>query len=152
MSHHSSVTDALHATVSLGPTRFRARVESAQALASCRALIGLLPYCGTVLHARWSGEAVWSPLGAAWPGNATLPQENATGQPRPGQLLLYAGHQSEPEILLAYGETRFAGNSGPLLGNPVLTILERLDELARVGRSILESGASTLRIELARNS
>ncbi|GAA0707205.1 hypothetical protein GCM10009105_05800 [Dokdonella soli] len=80
-----------------------------------------------------------------------LRQENATSHPRPGQLLLYAGRQSEPEILVAYGETRFASKFGPLFGNPVLTILERLDELARIGRSILETGASTLRIELMRN-
>ncbi len=152
MNNHSPGTDALYATVSLGTSSFRARVESALAPASCQALSGLLPYRGTVLHARWSGEAVWSPLRASWPGNATLPEENATGQPRPGQLLLYAGRQSEAEILIAYGETRFACNSGPLSGNPVLTILERLDELAHVGRSILESGASTLRIELVRNA
>ena len=63
--------------------------------------------------------------------------------------MLYAGEHSEPEILVAYGETRFGANSGPLAGNPVLTIYERLDELAYVGRSILESGANTLRIELA---
>ena len=137
-----------HAAVTLGSLRFRARLEADLAPGSCRALLGLLPYRGTVLHARWSGEAVWSPLGAAWPAHTTLPQENATGQPRPGQLLLYAGPESEPELLLAYGETRFAANSGPLLGNPVLTILDRLDELARAGRSVLESGAATLRIEL----
>jgi hypothetical protein len=112
-------------------------------------LLGLLPYRGTVLHARWSGEALWSPLGASWPAEALLPPERATGEPRPGQLLLYAGRHSEPEILIPYGETRFACKAGALLGNPVLSIVERLDELAAIGRSILESGAATLRIEPA---
>jgi hypothetical protein len=111
----------------------------------------LLPYRGTALHARWSGEAVWSPLRAVWPTDLTLPGESASSTPRPGQLLLYAGEHSEPEILIAYGETRFGANSGPLVGNPILTIVDRLDELAHVGRSILESGAKTFRIELARS-
>jgi hypothetical protein len=111
-----------------------------------------LPYRSTALHARWSGEAVWSPLRAVWPTDLTLPGESATSTPRPGQLLLYAGEHSEPEILVAYGETRFGANSGPLVGNPVLTIVDRLDELAHVGRSILESGANTFRIELARTT
>lgn len=112
----------------------------------------LLPYRGRVVHARWSGEAIWSPLQPSWPAESLLPEENAVAEPRPGQLLLYAGQHSEPELLIAYGETRFASRFGGLRGNPVLTIVERLDELARVGRSILENGASTIRIALAPNS
>lgn len=139
----------MKATVSIGQTTFSARVESVLAPASCRALKQLLPYCGSVLHARWSGEAVWSPLRAAWPSGSILSRENAAGEPRPGQLLLYAGPDSEPELLIAYGQTRFASGFGPLLGNPVLTIEDHLDELACIGRSILESGASILRIEFS---
>jgi len=112
----------------------------------------LLPYSGMVLHARWSGEAIWSPLQTSWPAESLLPEEDAVAEPRPGQLLLYAGPHSEPEILIAYGETRFASRFGGLRGNPVLTIVERLDELAHVGRSILENGASTLHIALAHHS
>ena len=133
--------------VALGRTTFSAVLEVDRAPASCRALLQLLPYRGTVLHARWSGEAVWSPLRAVWPTDFTLPGESATNTPRPGQLLLYAGKHSEPEILVAYGETRFGANSGPLAGNPVLTIVDRLDELAHVGRSILEFGAGTFHID-----
>lgn len=139
----------MNATVSIGSSVFPARIESAQASASCQALMRLLPYGGRVLHARWSGEAMWSPLEAAWPAESLLQKESAVGEPRPGQLLLYAGKDSEPEILIPYGQTRFASGFGPLLGNPVLTIVDRLDELARVGRSVLENGARALRIELA---
>jgi len=142
----------MNAMVTIGVSTFSARIESGEALASCRVLMQFLPYCGTVLHARWSGEAVWSPLRAIWPDTTLLPEENAIGVPRPGQLLLYAGPHSEPEILLAYGPTRFASRFGPLLGNPVLTIVDRLDELAYAGRSILENGAGTLRIELVHPS
>ena len=142
----------MNATVSIGSSIFPASVEAATASASCRALMQLLPYNGTVLHARWSGEAIWSPLQTTWPAESLLPEENAVAEPRPGQLLLYAGQDSEPEILIPYGETRFASRFGGLRGNPVLTIVERLDELARVGRSILENGAGTLRIAIAHHS
>lgn len=148
MSRDLRIERSVYALVWLGPLSFRARIESDRAPASCAALIGLLPYRGRLLHARWSGEAVWSPLGESWPSGFALPQEVATTSPQPGQILLYAGPGSEPELLVPYGQTRFAANCGPLLGNPVMTILERFDELARIGRSILESGASTLRIEL----
>ncbi|HEX7914269.1 DUF3830 family protein [Rudaea sp.] len=142
----------MNATVSIGTSTFRASIASPRASASWDALARLLPYAGTVLHARWSGEAIWSPLRTIWPAASLLPRENAVGEPRPGQILLYAGQDSEPELLLAYGQTRFASGFGPLLGNPVLTIVDRLDELASVGRSILENGAGTLRIELNSNS
>ncbi len=147
----STTHDVLHASVTLGSARFRARLETRLAPQSCRALLALLPYQGTVLHARWSGEAAWSPLGPSWPAQAALPEEQATGEPRPGQLLLYAGPRSEPELLIPYGATRFACRAGTLRGNPVLTILERLDELAHAGRALLESGAARLRIELHTN-
>src|SRR5690349_1618773 len=117
---HSLSEIPMEASVSIGTSIFPARMESALAPDSCRALARLLPYSGAVMHVRWSGEAVWSPLRAAWPVAAQLPEEHATAQPRPGQLLLYAGAQSEPEILLAYGQTRFACVAGPLLGNPIL--------------------------------
>lgn len=138
----------MNATVSIGTSTFPANIASPQASATWSALAGLLPYAGTVLHARWSGEAIWSPLRAAWPVESRLPEEDAIAQPRPGQILLYAGPNSEPELLVAYGQTRFACAAGPLRGNPVLTIVDRLDELAQAGRAILENGAGTLRIEL----
>ena len=138
----------MNATVSIGTSTFPANIVSPRASATWIALARLLPYAGTVLHARWSGEAIWSPLRAAWPGESRLPEEDAIAQPRPGQILLYAGPNSEPELLVAYGQTRFACAAGPLRGNPVLTIVDRLDELAQAGRAILENGAGTLRIEL----
>jgi len=137
----------MNATVSIGTSTFRASLASPVESSSWIALAKLLPYAGPVLHARWSGEAVWSPLRAAWPVESRLPEEDAIAQPRPGQILLYAGQDSEPELLVAYGQTRFACAAGPLRGNPVLTIVDRLDELAQAGRAILENGASMLRIE-----
>lgn len=90
---------------------------------------------------------MWSPLAEAWPPGLVLPPENSTGSPEPGQVLLYAGAVSEPELLLVYGTCRFASKVGPLAGNPVLVIEDRRDRLARLGRQILWHGALDLRIE-----
>jgi len=103
-----------------------------------------MPYRGYVIHARWSGEALWSPLAAVWPPGAFLLPENATGNPQPGDILLFAGQKSEPELLIAYGACRFASRAGPLQGNPVLTIDDRLAQLVEQGHKILWRGAMDL--------
>jgi hypothetical protein len=79
----------------------------------------------------------------------TLVEEHMIERPAPGQVLLYAGVLSEPELLLSYGSTRFASRAGPLAGNLVLTIEDRLARLAELGRQILWDGAMTLRIDFA---
>jgi hypothetical protein len=54
---------------------------------------------------------------------------------------------SETEILLAYGGVRFSSKAGQLAGTPFLTITERLDALASIGRSILWGGAQDIVLE-----
>ena len=134
-------------TVRIGPESFPARLRHDLAPRSCEGLLALLPYSGAVIHARWSGEALWSPLAAAWPADLLLPPENPRGTPRPGEVLLYAGERSEPELLIVYGTSRFACKAGPLEGNQVLTIEDRLESIARLGREVLWGGAMTLSIE-----
>jgi hypothetical protein len=96
--------------------------------------------------ARWSGEALWSPLARVWPRTSVLQPELATANPQPGQCLLIGGPHSEPELLIAYRISRFASSLGLLEENPVLIIEERLSDLARCGRDILRRGAMELRI------
>lgn len=134
--------------ISIGAESFPARLERDLAPRSCARLEELTPYSGKIIHARWSGEACWSPLAGAWPAGAILPPENATSYPAPGQVLLFAGEQSEPELLIAYGPSHFASKAGSLAGNPVLTIEDRLPRLSELGREILWRGAMDLRVEL----
>lgn len=133
--------------VNIGAERFAARLRRDLAPRSCECLLGLLPYAGQVIHARWSGEALWSPLAAALPAGFVLPRENPVGHPTPGQILLYAGARSEPEILVVYGASRFACEAGALEGNPVLTIEDRLERISQLGREVLWRGAMRLHIE-----
>lgn len=49
------------------------------------------------MHARWSGEALWIPLGAL---DLHVPHENATSYPAPGEILWHPADASETELLV----------------------------------------------------
>jgi hypothetical protein len=133
--------------VSIGGRLFAGQLQWDLAPLSCRRLTQMLPLSGQVVHARWSGEAIWLPLGTNWPDGSILGPESATALPDPGEVLLFAGPGSEPELLVAYGATRFACKAGPLEGNRVLLIQDNLSQLAECGREILLRGAMELRID-----
>ena len=133
-------------TLSVENFRFRARLEHAVAPASCAAFLALLPLRRQIVHARWSGEALWVPFGEQ---RVALPWEDATSYPAPGQLLLYPGGVSEMEILVPYGPTRFASKAGQLAGNPFATLVEGLEHLPALGRQVLYEGAKDLLVEAA---
>ena len=69
--------------------------------------------------------------------------------PKPGQILLYAGADSEPEILFPYGFCKFAWKGGELSGNHVITLVEGLDDLNALGESVQQEGAQPFRIALS---
>lgn len=125
---------------------FEARFESAAAPRTCAVFKRLLPFTNNVIHVRWSGEAVWIPLGDLDLG---LQYENHTSYPTPGQMIVYPGGISETEILLAYGSVHFASKVGQLAGNHFITITSDLDRLAVFCKSVLWEGAKTIRIEAA---
>ena len=127
-----------------GAFRFEAQFETKTAPKTVAAFKKLLPYENKIIHVRWSGEAVWIPLGEQDFG---LTYENHTSYPAPGQMLLYPGGISETEILLAYGGVRFASKMGQLAGNHFITIASDLDQLAELCRAVLWEGAKPIRIE-----
>ncbi len=133
-------------SITAGPYTFPARFETAAAPKTVAVFRKLLPYVNKVIHVRWSGEAVWIPLGEHDFG---LAYENHTSYPAPGQMVVYPGGISETEILLAYGSCHFASKVGQLAGNHFLTITADLDTLAELGRATLWEGAKDIRIELA---
>ncbi|HWW88264.1 MAG TPA: DUF3830 family protein [Vicinamibacterales bacterium] len=127
-----------------GSFRFTARFESRDAPRTCETFGKLLPFTNKLIHVRWSGEAVWVPLGDL---ALTVPPENATCYPAPGQILLYPGGNSETEILIAYGATSFASKAGPLAGNHFLTITSGAEHLRELGHAALWHGAQPIVIE-----
>lgn len=132
--------------ITAGPFIFHARFETQLAPKTCEIFRKLLPYEQRVIHVRWSGEAVWIPLGDLDIG---VPAENQTSFPAPGHMLLYPGGLSETEILLAYGGVRFASKVGQLAGNHFLTIVSPMEDLAKLGKLCLWEGAQPLRIDAA---
>jgi hypothetical protein len=125
-------------TIAIGDDRFPACLQDELAPDTCARFRALLPWSERIIHARWSGEGCWVPLGRFALG---VGYENPTSHPRPGEFLFYPGGKSETEILLAYGSVSFASKAGQLCGNPFLVITERLDRLAEIGRETLWSGA-----------
>ena len=127
--------------ITIGGDEFRARFELEKSPDTCKAFKSALPFVSKIIHARWSGEAVWIPLGDLQFG---VGFEDATSYPAPGQIILFPGGISEAEILIAYGPTCFASKAGQLAGNHFLTIEDNLDMLAELGRRSLWSGAKDI--------
>ena len=132
--------------ISSGAFRFAARFETEAAPHTCDAFMKLLPFTNRLLHVRWSGEAVWVPLGDLALG---VPPENATSYPSPGQVILYPGGVSETELLISYGATCFASQAGQLAGNHFLTIVSGVEHLRTLGVAALWQGAQPIVIERA---
>jgi hypothetical protein len=132
------MTDVL---IQAGPFRFRARFEEAAAPKTCARFRAMMPYHERIIHARWSGEACWIPLGTLDLG---LGYENPTSYPAPGHILIHPGGVSETEILFPYGSCQFASKVGVLAGNHFLTVVDNLDELQAMGKHVLWSGAQPI--------
>ena len=130
-----------HLAIEVGSHRFVARLEQEAAPRTCAAFLKLLPFTNQVIHSRWSGEAVWVPLGDFDTG---LGFENHTNHPSRGDILLYPGGFSETEILFAYGSCRFASKMGVLAGNHFLTVVEGQDRLMDLGKRVLWQGAQRI--------
>ena len=127
--------------IEIGDAEFRAKFEKAKSPNTCAAFKAAMPFRSKIIHVRWSGEAVWIPLGDREFG---VGFEDATSHPAPGEIILYPGGVSETEILLAYGPTCFASKAGQLAGNHFITITENLNKIADLGRDTLWSGAKDI--------
>lgn len=127
--------------IQAGPFSFTAKLELKHAPQTCARFIDLLPFKNKVIHSRWSGEAVWVPMGDF---DTQLDFENHTCHPSRGDILLYPGGFSETEILFAYGSSSFASKMGALAGNHFLSVVEGQENLMAFGRLVLWEGAQDI--------
>ena len=121
---------------------FNAVLEEGKSPRTCQAFKQVMPFESQVVHVRWSGEAMWIPLGDRDFGVA---YEEATSYPLPGQILLHPKGKSETEILIAYGSVQFASKAGTLAGNHFATITSDLDKLREIGVATLWEGSKSIR-------
>ena len=130
--------------ITVGPRQYFARWEIDRAPETCAVFREMLPLRGRILQARWSGEALWVPLGNR---RTKLAAENALTRVASGQILFYAGDVSEMEILLPYGLAEFACQYGELAGNHVATIVDAGAEWRDFGEHVWWHGAQDLTID-----
>lgn len=130
--------------ITAGPYVFTARMEEQDAPETCAAFSKNLPFRNKIIHARWSGEACWIPLGNF---RLNVGYENHTSHPAPGQVLFYPGGFSETEILFPYGSACFASKVGQLAGNHYLTVVTGIENLRELGRKVLWEGAQDIIFE-----
>lgn len=131
--------------IKAGSYSFKGKLEQELAPKTCAKFIELLPYRQKVIHSRWSGEAVWIPLGDLDLG---LEFENHTAHPSRGDILFYPGSYSETELLFAYGSSCFASKQGQLAGNHIITLTEGHDDLMAFGKQVLWEGAQPIEFKL----
>ena len=128
-------------SITSGEFTFGGVFESGNAPETCAWFGKNLPFVSKVIHARWSGEAVWVPLGDLVSG---LAQENHTAHPSRGDILFYPGGISETEILIVYGSASFASKMGSLAGNHFITITDGREQLPEFGEYVLWHGAQDI--------
>ena len=127
--------------ITSGEFLFKAALEERRAPMTSAAFLTLLPYRQNVIHSRWSGEAVWIPLGDFDLG---VEFENHTSHPSRGDVLFYPGGYSETEFLFVYGSSVFASKMGQLAGNHFLTMTEGHEQLEAFGKTVLWKGAQPI--------
>lgn len=118
-----------------------AKFEETNAPKTCAEFKKLLPYRQKLIHARWSGESCWIPLGDF---KLDVNFENHTSYPAPGEILFYPGGYSETEILFPYGPTNFGTKMGQVAGNHFLTVIEGREYLRTIGEKVLWEGAQAI--------
>ena len=128
-----------------GNFNFVAKMETENAPKTCERFCQLMPFHNKVIHSRWSGEAVWVPMGDF---DTQLEFENHTRFGSRGDILLYPGGFSETEILFVYGSSIFASKMGQLAGNHFLTLIEGSENLMAFGQDVLWKGAQDISFTL----
>jgi len=131
--------------IKMGPYLFRGGMEEERAPETCKVIKKILPIENKVVHARWSGEAIWIPFGDK---KLNVRPENHTCYPQKGEIVVYPGGISEMEIFIPYGHCAFSSKVGLLPGNHFLTITEGIENLPAVGEIVLWKGAQDITIEV----
>ena len=118
-----------------------ARLLEERSPKTCELMWAALPYEDRVTHAKWSGQMFHTntPLdlpvaGGMFPSNI----ESPSALQAPGEVVYF---RPGTEFAVAYGESRFCWESGPLFVTPVAMIEDDLTEFAKKAEQLVWKGA-----------
>ena len=130
------------------PHEFSAHIEEERAPKTCAAFRRLLLFESRLIHARWSGESCWIPMGDF---ETELPFENHTS-PGSGRDPLVPRRLQRDRDLFPYGGCRFSSIVGQLAGNHFLTVEPGADALRELSELTLWEGAQEVRFTASGSS
>jgi hypothetical protein len=108
---------------------------------TCELMWAKLPYEDRVTHAKWSGRMFHTntPIDLRVAGGMPpLDIESPSALQAPGEVVYY---RPGLEFAVAYGESRFCWESGPLFVTPVAMIENDLTEFAKMAEQLVWKGA-----------
>ena len=108
---------------------------------TCLLMWAALPYEDRVTHAKWSGQMFHTNTPIDLPVAGGMPPtdiESPTALQAPGDVVYY---RPGKEFAVAYGESRFCWESGPLFVTPVAMIQDDLTEFAKKADQLVWKGA-----------
>lgn len=118
-----------------------ARLLDEQSPKTCEQMWARLPYEDRVTHGKWSGEMFHTntAIDLDVPGKmAPFDIENPSAYQSPGEVVYY---RPAVEYAVAYGESRFCWESGPLFVTPVARIEGDFTEFAKKAAEMVSKGA-----------
>jgi hypothetical protein len=118
-----------------------ARLLEEQSPKTCERMWEALPYEDRVTHGKWSGQMFHTntPIDLDVPGSMPpFDIESPSAYQSPGDVVYY---RPAKEYAVAYGESRFCWESGPLFVTPVARIEGDFTEFAKKAAEMVSKGA-----------
>ena len=118
-----------------------ARLLEEKSPKTCDLMWAALPYEDRVTHAKWSGAMFHTNTAIDLPfGDGSYPfgMESPTAFQSPGEVVYF---RPAKEFAVAYGESQFSWQTGPLFVTPVAMIEDDLREFAKKGDELVWKGA-----------
>ena len=118
-----------------------ARLLDERAPETCGLMWKALPYEDRVTHAKWSGAMFHTNTPIDLPvGDGSYPfgMEGRCAFQAPGEVVYF---RPAKELAVAYGESQFSWQTGPLFVTPVAMIEHGLPEFAKKAEELIWKGA-----------
>lgn len=130
-----------HIEIELDGVVVTARLLEEKSPKTCELMWAALPYEDRVTHAKWSGSMFHTntPIDlAVGDGSYPFGMESPTAFQSIGEVVYF---RPAKEFAVAYGESQFSWQTGPLFVTPVAMIEDDLTEFAKKAEELVWKGA-----------